>query len=131
MSVAAVRHVNDCLELTWFGNVSRGFEIFTRCVEVERLARIAVAHCFNRDARVLRHGTRPLALVIQEEPETWGRIRFDNGQFNKTIRGSRGRPRAVRVQLFLGHPCARSSDENGRGLGCEYAGRRGKNRKPA
>src|SRR5450759_2223926 len=69
MAVAAVRHLNDGLELMWFRNLGRGFEVFTFCVKVESLARIVGSHCFNSYDRARGHGTRLLVLVMEKESE--------------------------------------------------------------
>ena len=85
MGVAAVRHMNDSLECMWFGNVSRGFEVFTLRVKVEGLARIVGSHCFNCYGRVARHRTRLIVPVLEKESEARRHIGFSDGDFNKAV----------------------------------------------
>ena|SRR5882757_7747286 len=83
--VAAVRHLDDGLELVRFRNVVRGFKIFTFRGEGESLTRATGSHCFNFYNGVRWHGTRLLALVVEKETEARRRIGFKDGDFNKTV----------------------------------------------
>ena len=83
--MAAVRHSNDGVELLWFRNFSRGFEVFTFCVKVESLARVVGSHCFNFYGRVPGHGTRLLVLVMEKESEARRHIGFKDGDFKKAV----------------------------------------------
>jgi hypothetical protein len=85
MDVAAVRHVNDRLELMGFRNFNRGFEVFTLCIKVEHLARLVGPHRFNSYGRVPGHGTRLFVLIIEKEPEARRHMRFKDGDFNKAV----------------------------------------------
>ncbi|SRR5258708_7851840 len=85
MDVAAVRHLNEGLELLWFRNFGRGFKVFAFCVKVESLARIIGSHCFNSYGRVRGHGTRLLVLVMEKESEVRRHIGFKDGDFNKAV----------------------------------------------
>jgi hypothetical protein len=73
------------LELMWFRNFSRGFEVFTFCVKVKSLARIVGSHCFNCYGGPRGHGARLFVLVMEEESEAWRTIGFEDGDFNKAV----------------------------------------------
>ena len=85
MGVAAVRHVNDGLELMRFRNLSRGFEIFTICAKDESLAHVVGSHCFNSYDRVPRHRTRLPVLVMEKEPEPRWHVGFTDSDLNKAV----------------------------------------------
>jgi len=85
MGVGAMRHVNDGLELVWFMNLSRGFEVFTVGMKVESLARLVGSHCVNFYGGVAGHGTRLLVLVMKKESEARRRTGFDDCDFNKAV----------------------------------------------
>ena len=83
MRVAAVRHFNDGLELVWFRNVSRGFEVFTFRAKGKRLAHTVRSQRFNFDGRVSGQGTRLLVLVIEKESEARRHIGFTDRDSTK------------------------------------------------
>ena len=84
MGVAAVRHVNDGLELMRFRDFTRGFKAFTFCLKLESLARVVGSHCFNSYRRVRGHGTRLFMLVMKKESEARD-IGFKDSDFNKAV----------------------------------------------